>query len=143
MSTPVATGEEEVSLLTIARGAAVEVFDRLMQDVLRNVADPATEAETTRKITIEIALHPNEDRTAMVTGVQGKAALAPLRQVPTTLYTTAHKKNGRYVAVEYDPKQSSLLRPQEKPEPLRAVAGSAVATAPPAGVDPGTGEVQE
>jgi hypothetical protein len=106
---------EEVNLLNIAGGAAVEVFDRLMQEALRNIADPATEAEAKRKIVIEVSLEPNEDRTALISSVQGHANLAKLRQVPTTIYASAHAKNGRYVAYEHDPKQSGLFD-HEAPE---------------------------
>ncbi len=132
--------EEEVTLINIAHGRAIELFDRTFQKVLENIQDMATEGETKRKITLEFTFEPNKDRSALITTVQAKASLAPITQVPTTIYTAAHKRNGRLLAVEYDPTQASLLRPQERPEPLRAVV-SGTPPGPAVNVNTSTGEI--
>jgi hypothetical protein len=53
---------KQVTLDNIANGAVKELFDREMQNVAKNIADPNIQATAKRTITISVRITPNENR---------------------------------------------------------------------------------
>ncbi|MEK5479915.1 hypothetical protein NYE70_23755 [Paenibacillus sp. FSL R5-0407] len=51
----------EIKLESLADGSISERFNQELQKVLINIADPNTEAKTTRKINISLTIKPNEN----------------------------------------------------------------------------------
>ena len=69
--------EDKVSLTNLGGGAAVELFDNELALVLDNIQDPNTEARKVRKITLEITIKPDNDRSFGEVMIQAKSAIAP------------------------------------------------------------------
>lgn len=65
-----------------------------MEAVARNIADPNTEAKTSRKITVTITLKPNEQRDFITTSITTKSTLAPTLGAVTALGIRKDLKSG-------------------------------------------------
>jgi hypothetical protein len=53
---------EQLTIVNIANGAAVELFDRELTELLRNINDANTDPEAKRSITLEFVFSPFKDR---------------------------------------------------------------------------------
>lgn len=56
------TQDEKVTLLNLKGGAAVELFDIELNNVLVNILDPNTKPEAVREIVMKVKIKPDEDR---------------------------------------------------------------------------------
>jgi hypothetical protein len=112
-------GVPVVTLTTLADGAAVELFQSELDRVLRNIADPNTDAKMVRKVTLEVTFMPDEEREVGEVKVKASAKLAGVKGARTRVFFGNHK--GQLVATEFNPKQAGLFDP--KPE-LRDVAAA-------------------
>lgn len=54
--------EELVTLASIGNGAAMELFDRELVSVIRNISDVNTSQKTKRSITIKVDIQPDDER---------------------------------------------------------------------------------
>jgi hypothetical protein len=95
-----------VTLVTIADGAALELFQAAWDQVLKNVADPNTDAAVKREVTLKFSLKAVEDRDVGTVEVTCATKLAGIRGVDTLVYMG--RDNGQLVAVE-QPKQQDLF----------------------------------
>jgi len=111
--------DELVRLDTIACGAAVELFDMELQKILANIADPNTDPEKVRSITIKVSIFPNKARDSAEVVVGSGSKIVPVQ--PAAAVVFFGKKEGRRVAVEHDPRQTGLFDSSNKPTlvPLR------------------------
>lgn len=99
-----------VSLTTLARGAAPELFARELDTILENLLDPNTDPEATRQIILTITFTGNPKREMAAVGVECKAKLAPA--LPATSAIWLGRRDGRAVGVEHNPQQESLFGDQ-------------------------------
>lgn len=60
-------------------GAVNEQFARAFEEVVRNIQDPATEANQKREILITVSIAPTKDRGMAATNVSVKTKLAPVK----------------------------------------------------------------
>jgi hypothetical protein len=67
------------SLHDFNQGVVQEQFNREWPKILANIADPATESKTKRRLTIEVEIAPNEDRSSAKVLVKAKSTLAPVK----------------------------------------------------------------
>lgn len=88
-----------MKLSEIAKGALEEQFEAEFQNVLKNIADPNTDAKKQRKITITLTLKPNEKRNIAEMNFQTKSALVPSLPVESNIYIDKDKA-GKMVAEE-------------------------------------------
>lgn len=98
--------DEVVTLATLCQGAVLERFQDALGEVLENIADPNTPAEMKRKIVLEVAIEPAEDRRVGNVSINIKKTLAGPKPVGARLWFARHQ--GQYVAVEDDPEQMKL-----------------------------------
>ena len=68
---------KHINIEQFSNGELTQQINREMEAVARNIADPNTEAKTTRKITVTITLKPNEQRDFITTSITTKSTLAP------------------------------------------------------------------
>lgn len=101
---------EDVTLSTIAGGAAPELFDHAMRRVLDNIGDVNTEPKAKRTITLTVEITPDEDRRLLATVVRSEVKLAAPKGAPTVLYMGV-RTGGERFAVESDPVQAQLFEP--------------------------------
>ena len=106
--------EQRLSLATIKGGAAIEMVDDAIQELLENIVDPNTDATTKRKVTLTLTLAPDQERESMHVKIDVRSSFAPHEAVGTIAFI-AHTRDG-VVAVENDPKQRQLFEEEPKGE---------------------------
>ena len=112
------------SIMQMARGAFEERVDIEMARVIDNILDPNTKPTATRKITLTIALTPDDSRGTIQVAVTAKSHLAATNPVVTALFVTADG-NGELAVAEMVPQIPGQLSMdgtvQEQPAILRLV----------------------
>lgn len=105
--------EHVVSLITLNQGAAIELFQKSLDKVLANIADPNCEAEAKRSIALKITFKPRNDRSGIRAEVEieCETKLAAHRGSTTTVFID--KVDGELAAVESDPTQGALFDKSE------------------------------
>ena len=104
------SGEEVVSLASLAGGAAIERFDDELARVVANILDPNTDEKATRTITLKVKVKPGRDRDFGAVSFSVGSQLAQARPVETLVYFGV--ADGQLVAVENNPKQARLFDEQ-------------------------------
>jgi hypothetical protein len=99
--------QEAVSLATIGGGALAELFDAELARILSNITDPNTDPHTKRVMTFTIKFTPNRDRDVADVQLTCGSKLAGIMTVSTQLFVGKHQ--GKLIAVENDPRQTSLF----------------------------------
>lgn len=112
-------GVEGVTLTTLASGTAEELFQHELEKVLRNIADPNTPTKTARKITLTVAIVPDDSRDAAAVQISCKSVIASPKAQATAVYLG--KQGARFVAMEFNPKQTGLFDKTSGPTPIRPV----------------------
>ena len=112
---------KHINIEQFSNGELTQQINREMEAVARNIADPNTEAKTTRKITVTITLKPNEQRDFITTSITTKSTLAPTLGAVTAL--AVGKRN-------QIPGQMSMtdVEPQQPAGPVQEIDGKAVNT---------------
>ncbi len=100
----------DLDLANLANGAAPELFKRELVDVLRNIADPNTDAKTVRSITLEVRFYPNAQRDTIGIELGCKSKTVAVNAAAGN--AILGKRNGKLVAWSADFTQPELF---EKP----------------------------
>lgn len=100
-------GYEKVSLANLAGGAAVERFDAELARVLDNIADPNTKVKQARKIKLEVAIVPTEDRATGVLEIKASCSLAGLEPMGHSVELV--QEGRKQVAYQRTAKQGELF----------------------------------
>lgn len=85
---------KHINIEQFSNGELTQQINREMEAVARNIADPNTEAKTSRKITVTITLKPNEQRDFITTSITTKSTLAPTLGAVTALGIRKDLKSG-------------------------------------------------
>src|SRR5207244_5955141 len=93
-----------VSLATLAGGAAVELFQKELDQVVRNIADVNTDPKAAREINLKVKITPSDERDVGDVIVTCASKLGPIKGVRTAFYFG--RLRGRLVAVENNPRQT-------------------------------------
>mgnify|MGYP000624718170 FL=1 len=124
---------KHINIEQFSNGELTQQINREMEAVARNIADPNTEAKTTRKITVTITLKPNEQRDFITTSITTKSTLAPTLGAVTALAVGKNLKTGEIEVGEIGnqiPGQMSMedVEPQQPADPVQEIDGKAVNT---------------
>ena len=124
---------KHINIEQFSNGELTQQINREMEAVARNIADPNTEAKTTRKITVTITLKPNEQRDFITTSITTKSTLAPTLGAVTALAVGKNLKTGEIEVGEIGnqiPGQMSMedVEPQRPADPVQDIDGKAVDT---------------
>ncbi len=95
---------------SVARGAAVELFEKCMAKISDNIADTATDATASREITITFKFKPDEDRRRILITTRAKTKLAAIADHASTAYLGKDGDGHTYV-FDQDPRQDILFVP--------------------------------
>lgn len=128
---------KHINMEEFAGGAFTAQINRAMEEVTKNIQDPNTDATAVRKITVVIAMKPNENRNFVAAGVQTKTQLAPALGAATAISMGKNLKTGEVEAVEIGnqiPGQMSMAEIEEQEEEDPQMVQT---------VDPSTGEIYE
>lgn len=101
---------DNLSLLNLARGGAIEQFDLELKRVLDNILDPNT-GEGAREIMLKVKIKPEgRDRDLCSVAVGCASKLQPVMPVATRIFVGRDPVHGA-VAMEHNPQQMRLELP--------------------------------
>ncbi len=104
---PVENHFKELTLETLAQGAAGERFDHAFRTLLANVQDPNTDPRAKRKIALTLTIQPDSEREQAGMSIDVKIVTAPVRSVSQPIHLGM--KDGKLAAVAFDPKQGDMF----------------------------------
>ena len=107
---------ETMNIGNICREGVPEHFQLALQKVLENIDDINTDAEQTRKITLEFIFEPSKTREVGEVHLKVSAKLAGLRAVTGNFFMAKGTK-GDIRGYARDPKQDDLFAEQPSPWP--------------------------
>ena len=105
---------EQVTLDNLGHGAAAELFQTELQNVIFNVMDPNTKPDAARSITLKLKVKPSKERTMCAVEISCESKLAPVMPFESTLFVGV--EHGEAVASEYNPNQQRIPFPEPIPE---------------------------
>lgn len=110
------SGDDCITLSSIGNGAAFELFQERLTEVLENIQDPNTDPDASRKIVLEFTFKMRDGSREMggVT-IKAKTSLAGTKPVGAVVYVG--RKDGRVVADEHDPRQFGMFDDESKKKP--------------------------
>lgn len=99
-----------INLGSIARGAALELFDMAMTKVTANIADSATDPDAAREITLKFKFKPDSDRRCCQVFTTAQTKLAGCEEHVSKIYL-GKDESGKVYAFDADPRQETLFQP--------------------------------
>ena len=105
---------QKVSLATICGGAVAEVFDRELQEVLKNIDDTNTTPDAKRKITLTFDIEPMADRSGAAVTFSCGSKLAPVAHVKSSVFL--HRDGGQLAAYAADVRQQAMFGEEGGPK---------------------------
>ncbi len=106
-----------LNLGSIARGAAIELFEQGLEKVIANVADKSTDATAPREIVLRFKFKPDDDRRSCIVGTTLTTKLAGCEEHVSKIYLGKDDKGHSY-AFDTDPRQEILFEPPPEEESL-------------------------
>ena len=91
----------------ICNGAVLEVFQRAVEEVAKNIKDLNTGENTKRKVTLEFTFAPFPDRTGANVSFNCSTKLSSVKAVPGIIFVT--EIQGKATAFAHDPRQEALF----------------------------------
>ena len=110
---------KEISLSTICEGAVPEVFARELKEVLANMADPNTDPERARGLTIKFTFKPLSDRSGAQVSFTCKPTLQPVEVAKSPVFLSRH--TGQLKAYSVNQQQQALFGGVQPAPPVTAV----------------------
>lgn len=105
-------GLKKLTLGLLGGGAAEELFQHELKKVVENMADPNTDAEAKRSITIQVTFEPmGADRDVAAQTLKVTSKLAGIKPAVTTTYLV--EKNGVPMAIGKDIRQVDAFEPTD------------------------------
>lgn len=98
-----------------ANGELSRQINRDIETVMRNIADPNTEAKAARKITVTIGFKSNEQRDFITTSVNSKPTVAPALGAVTALGLAKDLKTGDIEVAEIGKQIPGQMSIQDMP----------------------------
>jgi|CXWL01.1.fsa_nt_gi hypothetical protein len=96
-----------ITITTICNGGVPDVFARELAGVLANIADPNTEAGTTRGLTLKFTFKPLDDRSGAIVSFSCRPVLQPVKVATSPVFLSRH--SGQLQAYALDHRQVSLF----------------------------------
>lgn len=106
--------EEQVNLQNLGHGAAAELFQTELQNVIYNIMDVNTKPDAQRAITLKLKVKPSKERTMCNVEISCESKLAPVMPFESTLFVGV--EHGEAVATEFNPNQQRIPFPEPIPE---------------------------
>lgn len=98
---------EKVDLASICGGAAAEVFQKCLAEVMQNINDVNTDPERPRRIALAFTFKPTQDRSMAEISFSCQAKVMPIRTVKGSILMA--REAGGLVAYANTAKQEPLF----------------------------------
>lgn len=95
---------------SIARGAAIELFEKALTQVTDNIADKSIDATASREIILKFKFKPDEDRRCAQVVTTAVTKLAGCEEHVSKIYL-GKDESGKSYAFDSDPRQEVLFQP--------------------------------
>lgn len=116
---------EVVPLQELGGGAASELFEAALAQVVENIEDPNTERGVLRKVTLELKIKPGKDPGSLcTTEISCIPKLAPVKPFESHMFVGVDRGKAR--ATEYNPNQGMLFGENEAGEKVNPDTGEVV-----------------
>jgi len=114
---PMEHGPTPLNIGNVCGGAVNEVFERELQEVLKNIADPNTPAAAKRKIVLEFTFNPGHTREVAEVEFKCISKTVPTSSVKGNIFLS--KRHGSVLAFARDPRQEEMFKsePPATPQP--------------------------
>lgn len=99
---------ETMNIGNICRGAVPEVFEHALQQTLKNISDPNTDAKQKRSIVLKFTFKPSESREVGEVIFSCEEKLASIKAANGNFFLTKRGNDVRGYA--RDPKQEDLFK---------------------------------
>lgn len=103
-----------VDLTTICGGGLPEMFQREMDDVMKNIADPNTDPNKPRQIKMVVDIYPSQDRQTCRLAVGVTSKTLPVARMGGSLFIS--NQNGVLQAYSTDIRQQDIFAEDEAGE---------------------------
>ena len=98
-----------VTLGDLGSGAAAEMFNRELENVIANICDTNTKADAVRSITLKVKIKPGKERSLCGVEISCESKLESIQPFETAMFVGM--EHGVASASEFAPKQQSLFTP--------------------------------
>lgn len=79
-----------ITIMSICNGGVPEVFARELAEVLANIADPNTEPDKTRGLTLKFTFKPLDDRSGAIVSFSCRPVLQPVKVASSPVFLSRH-----------------------------------------------------
>jgi hypothetical protein len=113
---------EPLNLGSIARGAAMELFELEIARIAANINDKNTSAEAMRELRLTFSFKPDAERRAIEVSTSAASKLAPVSKHTSRAYL-GRDEGGKAYVFDQDPRQELLFQPEPEESnvmPMRA-----------------------
>jgi hypothetical protein len=101
---------QPVNLGSIARGAAMELFELEIARIAANINDRSTSATATREIVLRFKFKPDLDRHIVEVDTSSSSKIAPIANHASRAYL-GRDEAGKVYVFDQDPRQEMLFEP--------------------------------
>lgn len=110
-----------INIGNVCDGAAVDAFEKKLQEAINNIYDLNTPATAARTITLKVKLKPREDRVQINTEFTCDVKLASFEPKTSRMFV-ARDEDGNLHALDSDPRQIALFTPAKPREAPPVIA---------------------
>lgn len=115
------TEVHEITLSTIERGAAEELFQSALRDVMRSLDDPNTDYKAKRRISLSFSFSIDEKREHAIVYIECASKLPGIKGILSPMYLGRHLGELRLIEA---PKQEDMFStPKGGPRAIKETAG--------------------
>jgi hypothetical protein len=101
--------QQKLSLANLGDGGAMELFNKVLEEVLENIQDTNTKPDAPRSIVLTVTLKPDLARDFSQTEYKVVPKLAPIMAQKTRVFLSQRPgPDGQFFATEHNPKQPNL-----------------------------------
>lgn len=108
----------KMDITTVAHGAAVELFDHAMSEVLANIMDENRSPTEARKITMTFEVKPNKERNSATVSIQTKTTLSPVVKADALMFF--RKERGKPKAYAHNFEEQEMFDAEGNIKPIKA-----------------------
>lgn len=97
---------DPMNMGNLCKGAALEMFEKLLPEILANIRNPNTKATAKRKLSLEFVFQPNEERNYADVTIVPTLKMSGVKPAQGSIFIASVK--GGVQAFTHDPRQDEI-----------------------------------
>lgn len=97
---------DSMNMGNLCKGAALEMFEKLLPEILANIRNPNTKATAKRKLSLEFIFQPNEERNYADVTITPTIKMSGVKPAQGSIFIASIK--GQPTAFTHDPRQDEI-----------------------------------